>query len=149
MVNLYSSVLNVFFLECTISTIQLFLQSHLLLVKIDKILSDQILTISKKVFFKYTTDVFRLIYYLIRLIKKKNTSEDAARKTLRFKQDSSPYNCTFCLQKWSHWKQPNFDVAKMTFMTHDGFVFYYPSFHLSSVLEIKSATIKKAIVCKV
>ena len=36
-----------------------------------------------------------------------------------------------------------------TFLAHDGFVFHYPSFYISSVLEIKSATIKKAVVCKV
>ena len=54
-----------------------------------------------------------------------------------------PYNYIFCLQKRSIWKQPNFDVAKKTFLAHDGFVFYYPSFHSSSVLEIKSAPVIK------
>ena len=49
----------------------------------------------------------------------------------------------FFLQKQSNWKQPNFDVAKKTFLAHDGFVFYHPSFHLSSVLETKSATVRE------
>ena len=34
-------------------------------------------------------------------------------------------------------------LLKETFLGHDGFVFYYPCFHLSSVLEIKSATVTK------